>query len=69
MVTVDDSNGFDTYNMLSIYFNDPEQVQTESLLNFIGVVCIDSSELLTLTIDCLTQISLTKGDTINSDFI
>ena len=32
MVAIADSNGFDTYNMLSIYFNNPEQVPTDSLL-------------------------------------
>lgn len=69
MVAIADSNGFDTYNMLSIYFNNPEQVPTDSLLTFVGVVCGDSSELAALTLDGLTQISLPKGNAVYSDFI
>ena len=64
-----DSKGFDTNNIVSIYFNNPKQVPTDSLLTFIGVVFKDSSELAALSLDGLTQISLPKGDTIYLDFI
>lgn len=41
MVAIADANGFDTYNMVSIYFNDPNGVPTDSLITFVGVVVRD----------------------------
>ena len=50
MVAIADSNGFDTYNMVSIYFKNHEKVtEDNSLLTFVGFVCRESSELAALT--------------------
>ena len=38
MVGIDDENGFDVYNMVSIYFNNPNDVPEDSLLIFVGDV-------------------------------
>ena len=55
--------------MVSIYFNNPNKVPTDSLLTFVGVVCRDSSEVAALTLDGLTLVVLPKGDAVYSDFI
>ena len=68
MVEIADSNGFDTYNMVSIYLNNPEQVPTDSLLTFVGVVLRDSAEISALSISGLTRITLPEGEAVFSDF-
>ena len=42
LVAIADANEFDTYNMVSIYFNDPNAVPTDCLRTFVGVVMRDS---------------------------
>ena len=68
MVEIADSNGFETYSMVSIYFNNPEQVPTDSLLTFVGVVLKDSAEISALSLDGLTRVTLPEGYAVYSDF-
>ena len=68
MVGIADSNGFDVYNMVSIYFNNPNQVPEDSLMTFVGVVLRDSTEIEALTKEGLTRITLPEGDAVYSDF-
>lgn len=68
MVGIADSNGFDVYNMVSIYFNNPNQVPEDSLMTFVSVVLRDSTEIEALTKEGLTRITLPEGDAVYSDF-
>lgn len=68
MVVIADANGFDTYNMVSIYFNDPNVVPTDSLRTFVGVVVRESSEIIALDLPGISRISLPEGEAVYSDF-
>ena len=69
MVAIADSNGFDTYIILSIYLKNPEQLTKNSLFIFVGVVCWESFVLAVITFEGLTKVNLPKGDAVYSDFI
>ena len=69
MVGIDDKNGFDVYNMVSIYFKNPIDVPEDSLLIFVGDVCRDSLEIEALNLEGITHITLPEGDTVYSDFV
>ena len=55
--------------MVSIYFNNPNDVPEDSLLKFVGVVCKDSLEIEALNLEGITHISLPEGDAVYCDFV
>ena len=55
--------------MVSIYFNNPNDVPEDSLLTFVGVVCRDSLEIEVLNLEGISHITLTEGDAVYSDFV
>ena len=69
MVAIADSNGFDTYIMLSIYFKNPEQLTKNSLFIFVCVVCWESFVLAVITFEGLIKVNLPKGNAAYSEFI
>ena len=69
MVEIADENGFDVYNMVSIYYNNPNDVPEDSLLTFVGVVCRDSLEIEALNLEGISHITLPEGDAVYSDFV
>ena len=69
MMEIADENGFDVYNMVSIYFNKPNDVPKDSLLTFVGVVCRDSLEIEALNLEGITHITLPECDAVYSDFV
>ena len=54
--------------MVSIYLNDPNVVQTDSLSTFVSVVVRDYSEVVTLDLPAIYRISLPDGEAVYSDF-